>query len=144
MPRVRAFETELREAGRSEAMVRRVITSLSGILSDAQERGSVARNVVRELRGQRRPRDTRHKRRLEAGVDIPLPSEVKAIVAALDGHYRDLILTALFTGLRASELRGLDWRNVDLDARVLHVRERADRGARSARRRRSARAGRFR
>ena len=106
--------------------MRQVITSLSGILSDAQERGSVARNVVRELRGQRRPRDTRHKRRLEAGVDIPLPAEVKAIVAALEGHYRDLILTALFTGLRASELRGLDWRNVDLDARVLHVRERAD------------------
>jgi integrase len=127
VPRVRIFETELREAGRSEAMVRKVATSLSGILSDAQERGHVVRNVVREMRGQRRPRSGRHKRRLEAGVDIPLPGEVKAIVAALDGHYRDLILTALFTGLRASELRGLDWRNVDLEAGLLHVRERADR-----------------
>jgi integrase len=126
VPRVRAFETELREAGRSEAMVRKTMTSLSGILSDAQERGRVARNVVREMRSQRRGRNDRHKRRLEAGVNIPLPSEVKAIVASLDGHYRDLILAALFTGLRASELRGLDWRNVDLDARVLHVRERAD------------------
>jgi integrase len=126
VPRIRAFETELREAGRSDAMVRRAVTSLSGILTDAQERGNVARNVVREMKSQRRPRGERHKRRLEAGVDIPLPAEVKAIVGKLDGHYRDLILTALFTGLRASELRGLDWRNVDLDARVLRVRERAD------------------
>ena len=129
VPRVRAFESELRAAGRSDVMVRKVITSLSGILSDAQERGTVARNVVRELKGKRRVATDRHKRRIEAGVDIPLPSEVKAIIAALaelDSHYRPVILTALFTGLRASELRGLDWRHVDLEAEVIHVRQRAD------------------
>ena len=49
-----------------------------------------------------------------------------AIIPALKGRYRALVLTALFTGLRTSELRGLDWRNVDLDAGLLHVRERAD------------------
>jgi integrase len=32
-----------------------------------------------------------------------------------------------FTGLRASELRGLRWRDLDLEARTLHVRQRADR-----------------
>jgi integrase len=36
-------------------------------------------------------------------------------------------LTAVFTGLRASELRGLTWAHVDLDQRELHVRQRADR-----------------
>jgi Phage integrase family len=36
------------------------------------------------------------------------------------------LLTAIFTGLRASELRGLRWVNVDLTKRELHVRERAD------------------
>jgi integrase len=34
---------------RSPAMVRKVRTSLSALLSDAQERGLVSRNVVREL-----------------------------------------------------------------------------------------------
>ena len=34
---------------------------------------------------------------------------------------------AVFTGLRASELRGLRWENVDFDARGRHVLERADR-----------------
>jgi integrase len=33
----------------------------------------------------------------------------------------------VFTGLRASELRGLRWVDVDLDRRELHVRQRADR-----------------
>jgi integrase len=124
-PRVRAFESELREAGRSEGMVRRVLVSLGGILSDALDRGNVAQNVVKARK--RRAPGERHKRRLEAGTDIPLPAEVKAIVGGLAGHYRDMILCALFTGLRASELRGLDWRHVDLDGCALHVRQRADR-----------------
>jgi len=33
----------------------------------------------------------------------------------------------LFTGLRASELRGLRWEDIDLPKRELHVRQRADR-----------------
>ena len=36
-------------------------------------------------------------------------------------------LTAIFTGLRASELRGLRWSDVDLKRGELHVRQRADR-----------------
>ena len=38
-----------------------------------------------------------------------------------------MLLTAIFTGLRASELRGLQWKNVDLKGAKLYVRERADR-----------------
>jgi integrase len=46
------------------------------------------------------------------------------------GRWRRFIVTAIFTGLRASELSGLKWGDVDLDGRVLHVlhvRHRADR-----------------
>ncbi len=38
-----------------------------------------------------------------------------------------MILTAIFTGLRASELRGLTWSDLDLDRGSLTVRQRADR-----------------
>ena len=38
-----------------------------------------------------------------------------------------LLLTAIFTGLRASELRGLRWDDVDLKRGEVHVRQRADR-----------------
>src|SRR5262249_43212916 len=38
-----------------------------------------------------------------------------------------LLLTAALTGLRASELRGLRWGDIDLKACELHVRQRASR-----------------
>jgi integrase len=37
-----------------------------------------------------------------------------------------VLLTAIFTGLRASELRGLPWSSVDLVRNELHVHQRAD------------------
>ena len=40
---------------------------------------------------------------------------------------RPFIVTAIFTGMRLSELRGLKWSDVDLEAGVIHVRQRADR-----------------
>jgi integrase len=117
---------------RSPAMVRKVRVSLSSLLSDAQERGLVSRNVVRELRrgrqrGAERRAEKRQKGKLKVGVDIPTRQEIKAIVEAATGRWRPLLLTAIFTGLRASELRGLRWRDVDLEKRELHVRQRADR-----------------
>lgn len=130
-PAARAFEDRLRAEGRSPAMVRKVMTSLGSILTEAGERGLVARNAVRELRrGRKRRADAGEKRtkgKLRVGVDIPAPGEIRAFLAALTGRWRPLLLTAIFAGLRASELRGLRWADVDLAAGVLHVRQRADR-----------------
>src|SRR5262249_11274028 len=41
--------------------------------------------------------------------------------------WRPLLLVAAFAGLRASELRGLQWEDVDFKKAELHVRQRADR-----------------
>jgi integrase len=127
---VRSFEDKLRAKGVSTATRRRLITSLGGILADAQERGLVAQNVVRSLkrgrRGKDRKQEQRQKAKLKVGVDIPSTDEIKAIIAHLKRH-RPLLLTAIFTGLRASELRGLRWEDVDLKRGELHVRQRADR-----------------
>jgi integrase len=140
-PMVREFEDKLARGDmpegasplpRSPAMVRKIRVSLSALLSDAQERGLVSRNVVRELRrsrkrGKERQAEKRQKGKLKVGVDIPTREEIKAIVEAATGRWRPILLTAIFTGLRASELRGLRWADVDLDKRELHVRQRADR-----------------
>ena len=128
VPMVRAFEDTLRK-DRSPAMVRKVRGSLGAILADAQERGLVGQNVVRALRANRRGREVRADRRqgkLKIGVDIPAPDEIRAIIAHLEGRWRPLLLTAIFTGLRASELRGLRWADVDLKRGEIHVRQRAD------------------
>ena len=105
---------------------------LGSILADAQERGLVPRNVVRDLRANRtkgaeRRADRRQKGKLKIGVDIPSPLEIRAFVAVLKGRWRPILLTAVFTGLRASELRGLRWADVDLTKSGIHVRQRADR-----------------
>jgi integrase len=130
-PMVRAFEDQLR-ASRSPAMVRKILVSLSAILADAQERGLVAQNVARSLRarrrrGKERHADRRQKGRIKVGVDIPTPDEIRAVIAHLQERWRPMLLTAIFTGLRMSELRGLRWADVDLKGSEIHVRQRADR-----------------
>jgi integrase len=131
-PAVRAFEDRLRHNGRSPAMVRKIMVSLSSLLADAQERGLVARNVVRDLRGRRkrgkdRQAEKRLKGRIKVGIDLPTRPEIKAVVEAAEGRWRPFLITAIFTGLRASELRGLRWADVDFGGRAIHVRQRADR-----------------
>lgn len=131
IPAVRAFEDDLRNADRSPAMIRKVMVSLGSMLADAQERGLTGRNVVRDIRGRRgggeRRQEKRQKGRLKVGEDIPTRDEIKALVGVMSGRWRPLLLTAIFTGLRASELRGLRWKDVDFEARVIRVHQRADR-----------------
>jgi len=110
VPAVRLFEDRLAR-DRSSAMVRKIVRSLGSILADAQERGLVAQNVVHSLRRNRRKDRT-----------------ARVIITHLDGdRRRPMLLTAIFAGLRASEVRGLRWQDVDLKGAKLHVRQRVDR-----------------
>ncbi|CDP52341.1 Integrase [Devosia sp. DBB001] len=129
VPWVRAFQEKLRDEGRSPAMVKRVTVSLGSIIADAQDRGLAVRNPVHErsrARSTAKSTEKRAKAKVVVGVDIPLPEEIKAFLGGLAGRWRPFFLTAVFTGMRASELRGLTWANVDLDGRIIHVRQRAD------------------
>lgn len=127
VPVVRAFADQLRDEGRSPAMVKKALTALGAILSDAQERGLATRNAVKEMSRRRNGSEKRSKRLLQPGVDIPLPDEIRAFLAALDGRWRPILLTAVFTGLRSSELRGLRWQDVDFGKAEISVRQRTDR-----------------
>jgi integrase len=126
-----SFRNTLSREGRSRAMVKKVVGSLGSILEAAMAAGKVSRNVVREQSRQHGARqrrlEKRHDRRLEVGVDIPTKDELRTLLAQAGGRWRPLIVTAIFTGLRASELRGLRWDDVDLDRGTLTVRQRADR-----------------
>jgi integrase len=129
---IRNFEDRLREDGRSPAMIRKVRVSLGSLIADAQERGLAAHNAVRDLgRTRSKGKDLRVEKRargkLKVGVDIPTPGEIRAILGSAKGRWRPLLVTAVYTGLRASELRGLRWADVDFKAGELHVRQRADR-----------------
>ena len=58
----------------SRAMARKVLRSLKSVLSIAQERGNVAQNVALNVKIGVNKRD---QRKLEVGVDIPTPDEIK-------------------------------------------------------------------
>ena len=126
---VQSFRNVLMRQGRSRSLAGKVVSSLGSILAEEMARGQVARNVVHEQAGgdRRRARvEKRHTRKLQVGVDLPTKDELRAMIEHA-GRLRPLLLTAIFSGLTSSELRGLTWDDVDLDRRVLTVRQRADR-----------------
>src|SRR5262249_44287592 len=117
---VEAFRDDLL-ASLSRPMARKVMTSLKSLLKAAKHAHVAADvSVGRTKRGERK---------LEIGRDIPSPAEVKRLIDAARNNPRmsALLLTAALCGLRASELRGLRWADINLKAGELHVRQRADR-----------------
>ena len=132
VPVVRDFADRLHSAGRSQAMVKKILVRLGSILADAQgawtpgaERG--AQPPGRPAPRYRTPGRNAGPWQAEGWGGYSCPEEIRAIVTALRGRWRPLLLTAIFCGLRASELRGLRWTDVNLKKGELHVRQRADR-----------------
>jgi integrase len=126
-PMVSDFRMKLCEAGLSMSMVKKVLTSLSSLVADAQEAGLVAQNVVRTGTGRKKKGTKKEqKRKLRVGVDIPLPTEIKLMVEASAGRWRTFMMFAVSTGLRSSELRGLQWDDIDLRKGEVRVCRRAD------------------
>ena len=117
--RIEAFRDEL--LGKlSRPLARKVLTSLKSLLKVSRySHAAIGISIKKDKR----------KRRLEAGRDFPEAKEVSRLLTAAEGDTkrRALLLIIAFTGLRASELRGLRWSDVDLKAAELHVRQRADR-----------------
>jgi integrase len=115
-------QVEERSGGKrplSRATARKVLISLKSLLKSAK-----VAHVAADVRIAASNRD----RRLEPGRDFPESGEIKRLLAAATTErQRALLLTAALTGLRASELRGLRWTDVDLKVGELHVRQRADR-----------------
>ena len=124
-PLLYEFDDKLRNAGRSLAMRRKVMVHMKTCIKFAQGRGYVAQNVAL---GVKIKSDTREaaKGPLRPGVDFPTMVELNALIDSASGRLRPFIVTAIFTGMRLSELRGLRWSDVDLDTGVIHVRQRAN------------------
>jgi integrase len=107
----------------SRPMARKVLASLKSILNEAQRRGLVATNAASPVKVDVRKRE---QGKLRAGRDFPSKEEIQTVLAKADGRWRPLLVTAIFTGMRSSELRGLSWDDVDFEKEVIHVHQRAD------------------
>ena len=119
---VEAWHAKLLTAGRhdgtggvSTRTIRDVHRILGKALREALQHGLVLRNVCAVQRPPKVESEEMH---------ILTPEQVAGFSALLDGHeFAAPAVTALFTGMRRGELLGLRWRNVDLDAKLIKVRE---------------------
>jgi integrase len=103
---------------------RKLIAALRMILADAKRRGLVAVNVAADTKI---PAGKRHKAKIRAGVDFPLPGEVAAMLGVAEPKARAMVALAALAGLRASELRALRWSDLDLGASPrVAIAQRAD------------------
>jgi len=105
---------------RNRPTVAKVTTSLKSLISEAVRRGLAATMPVREARVPSSARD-------QEPAEFPTTDEIKLLLESATGDLRPLIVCFIFTGMRASEIRGLTWANVDLKEAVIRVRQRADR-----------------
>jgi integrase len=84
-------------------------------LKAALRKGKVARNVCDFVDAPRKEMFT---------VEAPTPEEVGKLIAAADTTRIGVLVPVLaYTGLRLGEALGLRWKDIDLDAAVLSVRQ---------------------
>jgi integrase len=112
----------------SRPQARRVLKHFKAIVADAQRRGLIAHNPAA---GTRIGAAERHKPRLAAGVDFPTPDELRAMLNVATGEALALACLAALAGMRASEIRGLRWSDIDLSSwPAVTIAQRADRWCR--------------
>lgn len=121
-PMVRGFLNDWL-ADLSRPMAVRVLRSFKAILTNAQGEGLVAQNVALAVKPSKVAREKRK-------IKPPIKADLRAILKAAEGsndHKAGAIATlAIYSGLRASELRGLAWDNLDLKRGTVTVEQRAD------------------
>ena len=81
-----------------------MLVPLTGGLADAFHDGIIDRNPMERVKNL--PLETRE-------PDPFTPEEVVLIVKMAEGPFRNLVQFAFWTGLRTSELIGLEWGDVD-------------------------------
>jgi integrase len=103
---VRRYLARLSAEGVAPGTVRKVHAVMSAIMNEAVELGYLRSNPCNGVKGL--PRAANRE------MLFLTAEEVRTLAEAITPFYRVLVYTAAYTGLRASELAGLRWRNVDL------------------------------
>jgi integrase len=106
----------VREQGCSEKTVAGALATLASVMGFAVRNGWIADNPVTRLERHDRPHPSRRQQR------VPGREEIARLLAACLPAYRALIATALYTGMRTSELLGLIWDDIDCGGGAVHVR----------------------
>ena len=115
---VRGLYREKLDSGLSPRTVQYIHTTLHKALKQAVMDGLIPRNVTDAVKAPQA-----HKKEVKSLT----PTEIRALLSAASGDRLEaLYIVAIHTGLRRSELLGLKWTDVDLDARILAVQRSLD------------------
>ncbi len=111
----RRLETWLSERADvlAQATVNKLLRTLRAAFSRAVERNYLRANPLAGVRPGKEPEREPHALTAE---------QVERLLAAADGDWRCFIFLALTTGLRRGELCQLEWKDLDAERGLLHVR----------------------
>jgi integrase len=105
-----------RRAGAATWSIRARWMGVRGLLGHAARTGLIVTNPCDVLVRRERPKPGRPKDRFLA------PNEIHALVAKAQGIASLVVPLLLFSGVRAAELLGLTWNDIDFEQRVIQVR----------------------
>jgi integrase len=119
---IEAWHTKLRKSGRKDGKggvsgqtIRQAHRVLSKALREAARHDLVVKNVAAEEGAPKVSNDE---------MVILTEDQLTDLPAKLTGYaIRPRAITAVYTGIRRGELLALRWKNVDLDAKVIRIRE---------------------
>jgi integrase len=123
---VAALLTALRAKGCSEKTTTGALATLHSVLRFALRNGWAVDDAVSKLEPDERPQPLRRRQRV-LGRD-----EIQRLLAASLPRYRPLLATAIYSGMRISELLGLVWADIDFATGVVNVRAQLSRAHRGA------------
>ena len=118
LPTTNLFRDRLLES-RSGGVTRRSISVLKLIIDYGIGRGWATINHAKDIR-------IRRSSRLKPKTNVPSAEDVRAVMENCQNPFRTIFIIAAFCGLRASEVYGLEWCDIDFDAAELGVRQRVD------------------
>jgi integrase len=110
---IERYKRQRKDEGVSEATINRELAFLKNLFTKAIECGMTAENPVKRVRLYRE-QDGRTRYLTE--------DEESRLLACCGPQLQPLVITALHTGFRASELRSLTWNDVDFRRRLITVR----------------------
>ena len=123
---VASLLSDLRSKGKKPWTIKGIYTLLGSILGHA-----VTRNLIAESPLKRLSRSERPKARSSTKPRVLSHEEIRRLLDKAVPSYRSLLATAVFSGMRLSELLGLRWQDVDLDAGLIRVRAQLSRAAKA-------------
>lgn len=113
---VEHYKAQQVEAGFTNKTIRNRLTILNKCLTTAYE--------WRQFDGH--PPKIKWPKCAPARVDYLSPEECELLLSHADGVIHEIILTALRTGMRQGELKGLQWSSIDWQNRIITVRHSRD------------------